>query len=302
MSRSRRHAFTWHVPDTEAPGEGLEHPFLLSPEEAKPAAARYVVAGFEVCPDTHRPHLQGYVEWENGKSISAAAQALGLPGVHLEIARGTAEQNKQYCKKDGDFFEVGEAGTQGQRSDLLEVKRLLDDGVSMTSVSESHFSDFIRYEKGFRSYRRLHAPKRNWPMELIFYIGPSGTGKTRNASDTYPDAYWKPAGKWWDGYDGQETVIVDEMYGHRFPFSDLLRLTDRYPYSVEVKGGVIEFTSRRIVFTSNQEPEDWYLSEKTHRGTWEESPLRRRIRDFGRVIYTGEVHRAQPPVLIGYDD
>lgn len=133
-------------------------------------------------------------------------------------------------------------------------------------------------------------------MEIICYIGPSGTGKSRAAREAYPQAYWGPKGKWWDGYCGQETVIVDEMYGHRFSFSELLQLLDRYPFQVETKGGVRQFTSRRIVFTSNQDPQDWYNAERTHQMRWAENPLYRRLREYGRIIYTGEVHRATPPL------
>jgi len=128
-------------------------------------------------------------------------------------------------------------------------------------------------------------------MEIIIIVGPSGTGKSRKARADYPTAYWGPRGKWWDGYTGQETVVVDEMYGHRMPFTDLLQLLDRYPYQVETKGGVQQFTSKRIVFTTNQNPEDWYDAERTHQCDWANNPLNRRIREYGKIIITGQVHR-----------
>jgi len=67
------------------------------------------------------------------------------------------------------------------------------------------------------------------------------------------------AGCWWDGYEGQHTVIIDEFYSWlRYDF--FLRLTDRYPLQVETKGGVVQFVSHRIVFTSNTPPTAWYPS------------------------------------------
>lgn len=272
-----------------APTGDVTHDFGLP--GSLPAGANYFLAGLERCPDTGRLHFQTYVEWKNGKTISAAQAALGWPGVHVEPCGGDSASNQRYCKKDGDYVEYGEPAAQGHRTDLDEVRVALDTGVSFRTLSETHFSDFVRYERGFRSYRKLHTPKRDWPMEIIVLVGPSGTGKTRQAATDYPDAYWKPDGKWWDGYDGEETVVVDEMYGHRFPYSNLLRLLDRYPFTVEVKGGTIEFTSRRIVFTSNQEPEHWYSNEATHQMSWADSPLKRRLDQYGRIIRTGEVHR-----------
>lgn len=158
-------------------------------------------------------------------------------------------------------------------------------------MADEHFSAFIRYERGLRSYARMKSARRNWAMELVLVIGPSGTGKSRYANELAPDAFWKPKGPWWDGYDGEHTVVIDEMYGHCFPYTELLQLLDRYPYAVPVKGAVLEFVSRRIIMTSNQHPADWYSAEKTHSGPWKSSPLYRRIKEFGVIKKTGEVHR-----------
>jgi hypothetical protein len=187
--------------------------------------------------------------------------------------------------------------TAGKRKDLDEVKTLLDSGSSLAAIADEHFSAFIRYEKGFRSYQRLKSARRDWPMELIFLVGPSGSGKSRWARTHYPDAYWKAKGPWWDGYDSEETVVWDEFYGHSLPYTELLRLTDRYPHSVEYKGGSCQFVSKRIVFTSNQLPRCWYDAVATHQGPWPDSPLCRRIREFGVVYLTGQVHVAVQPVF-----
>lgn len=178
---------------------------------------------------------------------------------------------------------------------MEDIRARIDKGDQEVDIAQDHFGSWVRYHRGFREYKRMRQLERfrDWPMEIICYIGPSGTGKSREARRAYPDAYWGPKGKWWDGYCGQETVVVDEMYGHRFGFSDLLQLLDRYPYQVETKGGVAQFVSRRIVFTSNQHPQDWYNAERTHQGDWAQNPLNRRLREYGRIIYTGEVHTAR---------
>lgn len=76
-------------------------------------------------------------------------------------------------------------------------------------------------------------------------------------NDNFPGAYWKPKGKWWDGYTGQSTVIVDDFYGW-IPLDDFLRITDRYPLLAEIKGSVAQFTARTIIFTSNIPWLQWY--------------------------------------------
>ena len=49
--------------------------------------------------------------------------------------------------------------------------------------------------------------------------GPSGTGKSRWVAATWPDAFWKaPESKWWDGYSGQETVVLDDFKDYAMPW------------------------------------------------------------------------------------
>lgn len=56
-------------------------------------------------------------------------------------------------------------------------------------------------------------------------------------------------------------MIIDEFYGW-LRYSFLLQLLDRYPIRIEYKGGSVEFTSRRIILTSNKAPQDWYDKDK----------------------------------------
>jgi len=256
------------------------------------------------------PHLQGYIEFDTTMSMAACKWLEGLDTAHLEPRLGTQQQAITYCSKAdtrvGGPYVYGDPKEPGKRNDLLEVKKLLDEGGSMEQVREQHFASWCRNNRSFKEYKALKVEKRSWPMEIVVIIGPTGTGKTRQAFEMGgDDVYWvMPSSTWWDGYEGQHTVIFDEFYGASQRYSTLLRLLDRYPLRIETKGSSIEFTSRRIIFTSNQDPEDWYASESTHRMPWRESPLFRRISEFGRIIRTGEVHRAIPPVrsLLSYAD
>lgn len=42
----------------------------------------------------------------------------------------------------------------------------------------------------------------------------------------------------------------------------MLRILDRYPHRVEVKGGYVQFLAKRVVITSNIEVKKWYSEEK----------------------------------------
>lgn len=294
MSKARCYMFTLFAP----PGEDL----LLLDWDLFPDYCSYLVYQRELCPDTNREHFQGYLELNTPRPFTSLQRDCPqLATAHFERRRGTQAQAIAYCSKvdtriDGEGpWEFGDRKAQGQRADLAAVKATIDSGASMKRVSEDHFTEFVKYERSFRSYKRLHTVQRHWPMQLILYLGPSGTGKTRAVRARFPEAYWKPHGKWWDQYDGEEVVVIDEMYGSSFPYTELLRLFDRYPHAVECKGGTIEFSSKIIVMTSNQEPEDWYSAERTHKMPWAESPLKRRLDEFCQIIRTGVIHRVPPP-------
>lgn len=89
------------------------------------------------------------------------------------------------------------------------------------------------------------------------YVGRPGCGKTRLAVAYEGSFYMKPRGEWWDGYAQEENVIVDDFYGW-ISFDQLLRVCDRYPLRLPIKGSFVQFTSKRVIFTSNKMVCDWY--------------------------------------------
>lgn len=98
------------------------------------------------------------------------------------------------------------------------------------------------------------------------FWGTTGVGKSRRAWDEAGlDAYPKdPRSKFWDGYRGQEHVVIDEFRGG-IDIAHMLRWLDRYPVIVEVKGSSVVLKATRIWITSNIPPEQWYpdLDEET---------------------------------------
>lgn len=67
---------------------------------------------------------------------------------------------------------------------------------------------------------------------------------------------------WWDGYDGQETVLLDDYTGW-LPMAVLLRLLDRYPMTGQVKGGQTWLRMKTIIITSNFGYQEWYKDPTT---------------------------------------
>lgn len=239
------------------------------------------------------PHFQGYAELSKRSTLAKLKAFDGLERAHIEARRGTQAQAIAYCEKEDTRsagpWRHGEPRQQGKRTDLLAVKAAIDDGEPDEVLWQENFATMTRYHRSFGVYRHMTSEKRAWPTRCIILVGPTGCGKTRWAHEAFPGLYVKGPGKWWDGYSGEPVVLIDEMYGNRFPYGELLQLTDRYPHRVEVKGGMVNFAPRTIIFTSNVHPRDWY-NDMTF--AWPDSALRRRLTSEPSMIYVaGEPQR-----------
>lgn len=222
--------------------------------------AVYMVYGEEIAPTTGTPHLQGYVYLANGKTESAARKS--FPRCHLAVAKGTAKQNREYCTKEGGkIVERGTIPSQGERSDLMEVKKIVDEGGNLLRCFEEQFPTTVKYTKNIEKYIALKVPKRDSPPEVYWRWGDTGLGKTRWVWETFGNAnvFNKPTkAEWYNGYEQQQVCLIDDFKAGRLDDKELLRLLDRYPMQVEIKGGYVEFNSPIIVITCDSPPERFW--------------------------------------------
>lgn len=176
---------------------------------------------------------------------------------HIEKAKGTDLENQAYCSKGSDIWTSGQPCTQGNRTDLQEVVSLIEGGErDFKAVALQCPTAFIKYFKGIREYLRIYHPitERDFATECYYLWGPPGSGKSRRALQEAQNhggaIYYKPRGDWWDGYEQQPNVIIDDFYGW-IKYDEMLKICDRYPYRVPVKFGFEVFNSKRIWITSN---------------------------------------------------
>lgn len=227
---------------------------------------RYIVFGREIG-ENQTPHLQGYLELQTRRRLNGVKELLGNNRYHLERSVGSATQNRDYCTKDGEFEEFGtfiESG-QGRRTDLAAVAALVTEGHDLRRVAEDFPVEFIKYHRGIERLISIRSVPRSWRTQVVYFYGPTGSGKSRRAQresqDLCPDRVsWlhDPSLKWFNGLDpGHKGVIIDDFSGG-VDIALLLRLFDRYPMQVPVKGGFMEWSPRIVWITSNFAPEHWY--------------------------------------------
>ncbi len=212
-------------------------------------------------------HIQGYFVFKQPVRLPQAKGLVGLSW-HLEKRAGSHVQARDYCQKEPKgTVDAGTYGTEpsgaGSRSDIEELSRLLAAGLSPSQMSIDHPSLFHRHHASISKYWELNQTRLNGPKEVIVMVDIPGTGKSKFCHDNYPDAFWltKSNGSttWWDGYTGQETIVIDDFYGW-MSYGTILRILDPYQCRLEVKSSFthMQATTTRIVFTSNSHPESWY--------------------------------------------
>ncbi len=244
------------------------------PEFAElPEGWRYAVWQRERCPTTGREHLQMYFELTAQKALSTVrAMYVG----DIEVARGTAEQNRVYCMKEGRLagpWELGERVCQGQRNDVRRAiavcrKRGFEAAVVECPEVAMKFPQGLRVQAQVWSKKRRVARGYVQPKILVL-VGSTGCGKTRAAVKLYgrQRTWLNPLdSEWWDGYDGEKVVVLDDFYG-QLKYSRMLQLLDGEPQQrrVPVKGAFVTLENDVWVLTSNVPPWEWWSGAKMDR-------------------------------------
>ena len=103
----------------------------------------YLVWQKEKCPETNRVHYHVYVRYDKRKKFSTLRR-IWPERSHLEIARGTEEECRNYCTKEESRVEPGgergeykpEIGSrQGERTDMEEIMDLIREGATMKELA-----------------------------------------------------------------------------------------------------------------------------------------------------------------------
>lgn len=263
--RSRRWCFTLNNPTEEESDKIYELVDLCI----------YLIIGDEVG-ESGTPHLQGYVVFSSAWTLTKVKRY--APRAHFEKARGTSEENKVYCGKEGSVVEYGVCPRDTRISSQQNVD-MWDEAKNLAKLGK--FED-IRSDIFIRYYSSLHKIYRDYQAapacidELLneWYFGETGTGKSRKAFVENPGAYRKSANKWWDHYKDEQVVIIEEIDPVHECLGHHLKIwTDHYPFVAEIKGGSRLIRPGKFIVTSNFKIEDIFKKEIA-------DPLKRRFRQI----------------------
>lgn len=229
-----------------------------------PDGVSYLVWQWEASPSTGNIHMQGYAEFNNKIRWTAAKLRLGLPDeTHFENRAGSPKQASDYCKKPERLSGPWELGTisngQGGRTDLKTVYTMAKEGKSLIEIGDAGLETaVVRYSASINRIRSEAKFNVLTERKCWCFIGPTQTGKsTRAWEEATLEAFPKPEGQWFDGYTSERNAVFDDFSGD-INITQMLKILDKFPVKVPIKGGFTSWKAENIWITSNLEPEQWY--------------------------------------------
>lgn len=221
----------------------------------------YLIYGLETCPTTGNLHHQGYFELKDPITLQAIKKALKNTTIHLEPARGTPDQNKQYCSKEKLIEEWGVPKNPHKKKDFELIKEGIDKGLSNRELRDiaTNFQSINSLNK----LRYLSIPPRTEKPLVEWFWGPTGAGKSVEARKIFKgkenpiyDKIRYSKG-FVNGYTGRQNCLWDDFRAS-IPFEELLTMLDEHDNIINVKGDFCEFSPSHIIITAPHHPRDYY--------------------------------------------
>lgn len=230
-------------------------------EALKTVKCRWIIFGKEVAPTTGTPHLQGEVYFNEALNLWNALDMFPITMSYVKPwykgdRRGTGA-GVTYCGKNAtDVFEQGRRLEQGVD---VNIRSIIEETKSMREVfAMTQDPRRISVAKAMLPYIR---PEQRH-MTVFWYWGPGASTKAKTEAISNGPVYYAPAkNTYWEGYDGEENVL---MINYRKTFSSLavmLNILGGEPMNVNLKFMSRPLSATRIWITTNANPRVTWLSE-----------------------------------------
>ena len=215
------------------------------------------------------PHLHALVQYERKVDTTNSRHFdLSSPDTdHGCVFHGNYQGAKDsmdvrtYIQKSGDFIEEGTFFRNNQSPSQIRsaknkillkkpLNELVDDG-TISLYSYQQLSAAV-------AHYRLDSIKVNayQPKTCYWICGKTGIGKSRWVRDNFPDQFYnKPMNKWWDGYQGELAVLIDDFDLQGQMLGHYLKIwSDCYSFNAEIKGNTIVPAITHFIVTSQYLP------------------------------------------------
>ena len=229
-----------------------------------------IIACVQVGEKMCTPHIQGALVMASPCTRSWLSRQ--LPRAFLEVMKLTWNKNRTYClKKQLQIIRDIDVSQQGFRSDIEEFRDAISAGKTDLELMENGFlsqvAKFPRFLQFAReAYAKANHRKVYTKLEVVVRWGKAGVGKTRYVWEKHAESLYAwvddSHGKvWFDGYNGEEVLLIDEFTPNMIPYNYLLHLLEGYKLRLPVKTRFSYANWKTVYITSNWHPKDWYPKE-----------------------------------------
>jgi hypothetical protein len=216
--------------------------------------AQYFIYGKEVG-ENGTAHLQCYMV--GNKQLTVPFLLRLWPRHYREVAKGTPEQASNYCKKEGDYVEWGilpspkyQAGAKATSEKWAQIR----DDAKIGNFDSISPKIFITHYRSLKQIHYDYAPPVDDLLDVCgeWIYGPPGIGKSHKARAMNPLIYNKMANKWWDNYNNEPAILIDDFDKTHSCLGYHLKIwADRYKFRAEMKNFSKVIRPAKIVITSN---------------------------------------------------
>lgn len=216
------------------------------------------------------PHLQGFVAFEKTKrwtGIQKMSPVWARVSATTGKTKGSVKQNRDYCLKDGDVLvDFGDPGA-GKRNDLKDFKDAILSGATKCDLYMDFCGMMAKYPKFYEGLRKHYLKLREYPpglpsrtreVKVEIHWGKSGGGKSHYAHALGACKLDLASKGWFDGYDDDEVVVIEEFDWQKFDIDFAKNLFDDKPVLLNIKGTAGYANWNRVILTSNNDPSGWW--------------------------------------------
>ena len=242
QSKSRKYQLTFNNPVEH----GFTHEVIKTTLASFPGMQYWCMC--DEIGEQGTPHTHLYLYSPNAILFSTLQQR--FLGAHIEAAKGSHRENRDYICKEGRWLDDAKHETNlpetFEESGALPIERDKRESISSEILSliqsgSSNAEILVQYPSAMNRLQHIEAARQTllkecysnqWrDLEVTYLWGKTGVGKTRSIMEKYGYSrvyrvtnYDHP----FDDYKGQDVILFEE-FRSSLPIQDMLKYLDGYP-------------------------------------------------------------------------
>jgi len=227
---------------------------------------KYCVFQLEKGEEEHTPHFQGFISFNCSKRFRTIKSM--LPFAHIEKAKGSNTQCREYCMKADTRvcgpFEIGKFAEERERTDIKEFLELVRAGATEDELMTLYPTLYLREMNKIQSiyavnYKQYKRKCRN--INVTYIYGSSGVGKTTAVRKKLglDNSFWVHHydNSMFTNYEFQDNLVFDEFSG-KIPITQFNMMLNVEPIELRGLNCVKYGAYHNVYIISNYSPKELY--------------------------------------------